>query len=759
MLVSRWLTVLILLAHVLPVSAGAALVGHWPFSAGSGATVLDASTEANHGDFAAGASTPTWISGVLGGGLHFDGLAARVDAPDAASLDLTGPFSIAAWIRPDVAGTQYLVKKAVHGSIDGFELSLSSDGYVFLRVNQSSSGNALRLESTSPHPADGVTWMHVFASFDGDRFFLYLNGEYEGTLAAPGLSIGANDEPLSFGGQPNGAGLYRGALDEVYLFDHALDETELHALPGVPAPVVAPITPPPAPIPPPGSGTGPPAGSAAGTTAPTPESEAQSGARQLFAKQGTGCVLPYPICGTESQPFDDIDLCAVALQPGETCWVMEGFYYMGIDNSDGSPYEPARSGTESQRIAFRAYPGEHPTIASAPGVTWHFGIRSGRKYITYDGFRIQGVLRIRGNNELSRSVGVLIENCEVWDGGGKDDGNWSGIFAEFVEDLTIRNNVIRSIRSPSGGSAKGISIFNGRRTIVENNLLYGNPSEGVFDKEGGEDNVYRRNVLWNNVVGLKINNQSDSRGVQNVRTLIYENVFVCLDDGLNEAIRLLHQPTDWVIRNNTGHECKGIVVRSRSGPASGGIVYNNIWGSSAVETTAWESQNGDDREPDYMDHNLYAPNARYRENRYTSDADTFYSLSEWRSIPHPRWYDANSLEGDPLFVDPESGDFRLAVGSPAIGAGLYGEDLGAYPLGGEPTVGPPPDRFDCIPGASGDCGNSDAPTPDSADLACGGDCGSSIPAFPIQGVAIGALLLAILESGVEARRRLRLPER
>jgi len=764
--VSRWLAIIFLVAHVLPVPASADLVGHWSFNAGSGTTAWDDSTYENHGGFAASASVPSWISSELGGALHFDGVAARVDVPDSGSLDLTGPFTLLAWIRPEAVGTQYLIKKASHGVSDGFELSLSSDGYVFFRVNQVSAGDSLRLESTLPHPVDGATWMHVFVSFDGDRFFLYLNGEYNGTLAAPNLSIGANDEPLSFGGQRDGSAPYRGGLDEVYLFDRALDETEFYTLPGVPTPILPPVTEPaepttptepPAPPPPPEYGDGTSASSSTVGEFPTPASEAQTGARQLFVKQGTECVLPYPRCGTEGLPFDDIDLCAAALYPGETCWVMDGYYYLGIDDSDGSPYEPERSGTESQRIAFRAYPGDHPTIGNAPGVTWHFGMRTSRHYVTFDGFRIQGVLRVHGDNELSRAVGVVIENCEIWGGGGKDDGNWSGIFAQFVEDLTIRNNVIRSIRSPSGGpseSAKGISIFNGRRTIVENNRIEDNPSEGVFDKEGGEDNIYRRNLFVNNVVGLKINNQGDSQGVQNERTQIYENVFVCDVDGLNESIRLLVQPTDWVIRNNSGYECKGIVVRSNSGAASGGIVYNNIWWSSTAETLVWKSQNGDDREPDYMDYNLYPPYARFRENIYTSDADTFYSLSEWRSVPHPRWYDANSFEGDPLFVDPENGDFHLAVGSPAIGAGLYNEDLGAYPLGGDGSVGPSSDFFECFVGALSNCEYRVVITEESVDLACGGDC-TSIPAFPIQGVALGALALGLLEIKSLAGRRRR----
>ena len=49
---------------------------------------------------------PTWISGAVGGSLHFDGISARVDVPDAPSLHLSGPFSVAAWIRPEGVGTQ-----------------------------------------------------------------------------------------------------------------------------------------------------------------------------------------------------------------------------------------------------------------------------------------------------------------------------------------------------------------------------------------------------------------------------------------------------------------------------------------------------------------------------------------------------------------------------------------------------------------------------------------------------------------------------
>jgi len=223
--ISPWLFCATIVVSVLP--AGAAEVGNWSLDEGAGTTVSDASGSGNHGSFV---GSPAWTSGVSGGALELGGGQDRVVIPDSASLDITGAITIAAWIRPGKQGTQYVVKKARAKRTDGYELSLSSNGTVFVRFNQSSRGNTYRVSSLSPYPVDGTTWAHVSATYDGSEIKLYVDGVLEGTLSAPGLVIGTNGDMLSLGAQPDGLNPFQGALDQVHVYNVALDQVGIQQL-------------------------------------------------------------------------------------------------------------------------------------------------------------------------------------------------------------------------------------------------------------------------------------------------------------------------------------------------------------------------------------------------------------------------------------------------------------------------------------------------------------------------------------------------
>lgn len=192
---------------------------------GSGNVALDNSVFANNANFN---GTPSWVPGVSGTSVSFKGGSDRLLVNDSASLDISSQITLAAWIRPNVKTTQYLVKKARADSTNGYELGLSSTGVAFVRFNQFSSANGFRLDSISTYPTTGTTWMHLAASYDGATIRLYVNGVLESTKSAS-FVIATNNLSLSIAAQDNGVYPYQGALDEIHIDNIARSATDVAA--------------------------------------------------------------------------------------------------------------------------------------------------------------------------------------------------------------------------------------------------------------------------------------------------------------------------------------------------------------------------------------------------------------------------------------------------------------------------------------------------------------------------------------------------
>ena len=204
------------------------LVALFKMEVGSGSTLIDNSGYLNN---AAVKGTPVWINGMEGQAIRFSGSGQYATVPHNASLDMTYAVTIAAWMKPERMATQYVVKKATNGSTDGYELSMSSTGQIFFRINQKSSGNTYRLDSKVKYPVDGNTWMHAAATYDGAYIRLYIDGTENAVmpLSSP-VPINNNSLPLSIAAESNGVYPYKGALDEVYLYNRALSADEISLL-------------------------------------------------------------------------------------------------------------------------------------------------------------------------------------------------------------------------------------------------------------------------------------------------------------------------------------------------------------------------------------------------------------------------------------------------------------------------------------------------------------------------------------------------
>jgi uncharacterized repeat protein (TIGR01451 family) len=207
----------------------ASLVAHFEMEEGSGSALMDSSVYLNDGTLA---GSPAWVTGVRGLALDLDGTSDYALVTDDSSLDITGAITLAAWVKPGRVGTQDVIRKAINGSIDGYELTLAAGGTAFVRLNQKTSGEIYRVDSASSYPSDGTTWAHIAATYDGTTIRFYYNGNLENSKPGP-ASVTANATPLTIGATLNGSTpsrWFEGRMDEVRVYNRALSAAEIRCL-------------------------------------------------------------------------------------------------------------------------------------------------------------------------------------------------------------------------------------------------------------------------------------------------------------------------------------------------------------------------------------------------------------------------------------------------------------------------------------------------------------------------------------------------
>ncbi len=212
------------------------LVACYQLDEGSGNVYLDGVQNTVYNDGTT-ANSPSWVIGIAGTALNFNGTSQYGYTPDEASLDIANQITLAAWLKPGKVATQSLVNKAVNGNTGGYELSLAASTStwpqkVFFRINQVSSGDTYRVNSATIYPIDG-TWIHVAATFDGATMRMYINGVENGTPVSAPVPIATNGLPLSIGAEYNGTSAtrwFQGAMDDVRVYNRALSAAEVLAL-------------------------------------------------------------------------------------------------------------------------------------------------------------------------------------------------------------------------------------------------------------------------------------------------------------------------------------------------------------------------------------------------------------------------------------------------------------------------------------------------------------------------------------------------
>ncbi len=202
---------------------GADAVLIWDFDESSG-TVTDLSGNGNTGTLQNGASRSTDSPYNRGSSVSLNGSTQYVSAPNSTSLNVTGPITLSAWIKPTAIGGDYKVvmAKRVNSNPTSYELYLGNNDGVL------SYYNGTQYRSTFV-PKTNV-WTHVAATLNNGRLTLYADGKE--VYSATGVT-----GPTSTTGQfaVGVAGSYvaeyfQGFIDDVRVYTQAITADQIQSI-------------------------------------------------------------------------------------------------------------------------------------------------------------------------------------------------------------------------------------------------------------------------------------------------------------------------------------------------------------------------------------------------------------------------------------------------------------------------------------------------------------------------------------------------
>jgi len=214
---------------------GTGLVAYWSFDEGSGLVAGDVSGNGHDGVLTNFPALPTWVVGKVGEALDFDGVDDYIDIADNTDF-LINTFTISLWMKTSSVFQIAMLAESTTGQQQGYQLSLATDGRVFLDVGDGTDtwcATADCVYSTS-NLNDG-NWYHIVATY-GDsngNAEMYVNGIRESVTTLNGNIVHDPNDPFSIGRQAwqSGSGNYfDGEIDEVRIYNRVLDSEEVKAL-------------------------------------------------------------------------------------------------------------------------------------------------------------------------------------------------------------------------------------------------------------------------------------------------------------------------------------------------------------------------------------------------------------------------------------------------------------------------------------------------------------------------------------------------
>ncbi|MDP6684660.1 MAG: right-handed parallel beta-helix repeat-containing protein, partial [Candidatus Marinimicrobia bacterium] len=317
----------------------------------------------------------------------------------------------------------------------------------------------------------------------------------------------------------------------------------------------------------------------------------------------------------------------------------------------------------------------------------NFGLTGGGVFVNVGGNPLLKNSVIRNNTCFSEGCGVAvynaeieIENCTVTSNMFTIDYSLGGGVSFYNSEGSVINTVITQNSAESGG---GISCYNSNPTIegtiISNNVaIYGG---GINCRENSSPALLNVSILENTATqggGLRCRDNSNP-AVQNSTILgnsaaqygggIYTNN---ADPNINHSLIVQNSAGEGggvYGRINSDITLQNVTISDNSATEGGGLYLRNNSSSLMEHSIFW---NDTPQEiflhPSETANQITVSNSDVQggeDGIVTNDNGTIY------------WYDGN-IDSDPLFCDPENGDYTVAANSPCQ---LWDANIGALGIG------------------------------------------------------------------------------
>ena len=249
-------------------------------------------------------------------------------------------------------------------------------------------------------------------------------------------------------------------------------------------------------------------------------------------------------------------------------------------------------------------------------------------------------------------------------------GGGGGIYQEWSDSLEIYDSEITN-NTAATGAGGGIAVYLSNDVTIDNIVLSDNSSSGPNYPSGGGGAAFYRadNVLFeNSTIANNVSNHNSGGGI-----------FLGSESG-QASIVVYATFNRLTLVNNSA--------------LSGGAIFCwsailNLYHSTLAQN---EASNSEWSGGGLASHYVSRPNIRsslFYNNLPNSIHNGYPQTPVFvaYSLVQEQWAGGgNLIDIDPLFCDPDSGDYSLAENSPCVGTGEDGSNMGAFGVGCEPIL-------------------------------------------------------------------------